>query len=309
MAEGKRRHLPGRARVADRRGRSRASTTGPATTPPSRELARNGIDPLVTVVGTPAAYAEVDHRPADRRPGDVRRLGRLPRGGGGALRARRRVLGAARGETDPSVEPRPPVAWEIWNEPNTALFWTPAPDADAYAALLKRSGEGDPEGRSRGPDHGRRHVRDPAVGRRDRLLRLHRPALRQQRRSPTSIDIVAIHPYSPDVGGVIDQLDGTREAIDDAGDDAVDLDHRDGLVLGSRRAGRSGEDAGAAGEPAAQELHEDVRAARRMVARRRHLVHAGATTRGRSASASGASSPASSTPTATRSRPGRPSPR
>jgi hypothetical protein len=28
-------------------------------------------------------------------------------------------------------------AWEIWNEPNLAQFWGPAPDARAYAALLK----------------------------------------------------------------------------------------------------------------------------------------------------------------------------
>ena len=82
-----------------------------------------------------------------------------------------------------------------------------------------------------------------------------------------AIDIVGIHPYSPDVEGVIEQLDGTREAIDDAGRRRLDLDHRDGLVLRSRRAGGSGEDAGAAGRPAAQELLEDGGEPGRMGAR------------------------------------------
>ncbi len=45
------------------------------------------------------------------------------------------------------------------------------------------------------------------------------------------VDVVGIHPYSPDVGGVIDQLDGTREAIDDAGRRRLDLDHRARLVI------------------------------------------------------------------------------
>ncbi len=29
------------------------------------------------------------------------------------------------------------AAWEVWNEPNSALFWQPAPDPAAYAALLQ----------------------------------------------------------------------------------------------------------------------------------------------------------------------------
>ena len=33
--------------------------------------------------------------------------------------------------------PRGVHAWEIWNEPNIAMFWKPHPDAAAYAALLE----------------------------------------------------------------------------------------------------------------------------------------------------------------------------
>ena len=35
--------------------------------------------------------------------------------------------------------PRGVHAWEIWNEPNLALFWSPKADPVAYAALLKRA--------------------------------------------------------------------------------------------------------------------------------------------------------------------------
>ena len=31
------------------------------------------------------------------------------------------------------------VAWEVWNEPNDPRFWAPAPDAQAYTALLKEA--------------------------------------------------------------------------------------------------------------------------------------------------------------------------
>lgn len=39
-------------------------------------------------------------------------------------------------------------AWEVWNEPNLAMFWSPAPDPHAYARLLRtayaRAKEADP---------------------------------------------------------------------------------------------------------------------------------------------------------------------
>jgi hypothetical protein len=30
-------------------------------------------------------------------------------------------------------------AWEIWNEPNNGIFWSPSPDAQAYTMLLRRA--------------------------------------------------------------------------------------------------------------------------------------------------------------------------
>jgi len=182
------------------------------------ELARNGITPIVTVVGTPPAYADAITDPptddaetfdawADFLEAAAERYG--PEGDLWGLLA----------ETDPGVEPRPPAAWEIWNEPNTALFWTPAPDADAYSALLKRSAKvihkSDPEARIMTGGMFATPQSDGAIVSYDFIDQLY-----GHNGIDEVVDIVGIHPYSPDVGGVIDQLDGTREAIDDAGDDA-----------------------------------------------------------------------------------------
>ncbi|AFG37309.1 hypothetical protein [Spirochaeta africana] len=40
-------------------------------------------------------------------------------------------------EGDAPGDFRPITHWEIWNEPNTAYFWSPEPDHAAYAELLK----------------------------------------------------------------------------------------------------------------------------------------------------------------------------
>jgi hypothetical protein len=40
---------------------------------------------------------------------------------------------------NPLVPYRPITAWQIWNEPNDATYWPPAPDPGEYAALLQLS--------------------------------------------------------------------------------------------------------------------------------------------------------------------------
>jgi hypothetical protein len=182
------------------------------------ELARNGIHPLVTVVGTPADYAPVITDPptsdgetfdawADFLKAAAERYG--PTGGFWDVTA----------QTDPDIEAQPPLTWEIWNEPNTAVFWTPAPDADAYSALLKRSArviQGvDPEARIMVGGMFATPQSDGAIVSYDFIEQLY-----AHEGIADVIDVIGIHPYSPDVDGVIAQLDGTREAIDGAGDDA-----------------------------------------------------------------------------------------
>lgn len=182
------------------------------------ELARNGIAPQVSVIGTPTGYAPVLTDPPTSSPE--------------AFDAWAEFLEAAAerygpdgeywqtfAETDPDVEPQPLHTWEIWNEPNTTLFWTPAPDIDDYAALLKRSARVitgvDPEAEIMVGGMFATPQSDGAIVSYDFIEGLYSRA-----GIADVVDVVGVHPYSPDVPDLIEQLDGTRQAIDEAGDDA-----------------------------------------------------------------------------------------
>ncbi len=89
-----------------------------------------GVRPLPFVYGTPAWLAD---RPAEP-----------PLAGAPARRAWQNFLRAAVGRYGRGGEfwrgrsDRSPVAeWQIWNEPNFAIYWRPKPDAIAYAELLE----------------------------------------------------------------------------------------------------------------------------------------------------------------------------
>jgi hypothetical protein len=98
------------------------------------------------------------------------------------------------GEAARRYGPERVQAWELWNEPNNAAFWSPRPDVDAYAALLrasaaalKRSRPGAlviSGGLSPAHSNGRDVAPVPFVG---RLYAL--GAMR-------GVDAVGIHPYS-----------------------------------------------------------------------------------------------------------------
>jgi hypothetical protein len=90
--------------------------------------------------------------------------------------------------------PRLPVrAWQIWNEPNLTLFWTPQPFAKRYVALLKAA---------------RRavHARDPGA----KIILAGLPniswvALRQIYKAGGrgSFDAIALHPYTSTPANII----------------------------------------------------------------------------------------------------------
>lgn len=91
-------------------------------------------------------------------------------------------------------------AWEVWNEPNMAMFWPPAPDPVLYASLLRASyaaiKNADPEARvllgglapapETGPDDGEIRY----YGAADFLARVYAEA------PEGPFDVLAFHPYS-----------------------------------------------------------------------------------------------------------------
>lgn len=109
--------------------------------------------------------------------------------------------------------PRLPVRlWQVWNEPNFALFWHPWPSPAAYARLLRTSARAirvaDP--RAKIVLGGVAPVRGGIeIG--VFLSRLFRsPGVRR------SFDIAAVHPYASSVPGVEYRLREARRALDEA---------------------------------------------------------------------------------------------
>jgi len=183
-----------------------------------RRLAEHGIEPLPYVIGTPAAYEESSSIPptedpeafdawADFLKAAVTRYG--PNG----------EFWASLAEVDPDVEPRPPHAWEIWNEPNSAVFWHPAPDPDAYAELFKRSSRVikgvDPEAEVMTAGMFITPQSEGAINSIDFLRQVY-----DHRGMAEAIDVVGVHPYGPTAESSIEQVEKTRELVEEVGDDA-----------------------------------------------------------------------------------------
>jgi hypothetical protein len=113
------------------------------------------------------------------------------------------------------VQPLPVLTYEIWNEPNGAWFWSPAPDAAAYADMYLRAREAihavDPEAIAMVgglvPDTGYVAAMYAA-----------RPELRGQ------VDALGLHPYAPTADGVIANVRAFRSALENLGDPSVPID-------------------------------------------------------------------------------------
>jgi len=128
------------------------------------------------------------------------------------LRAVVRRYGS-RGEFWTSQKSRMPMRqWQVWNEPNFALFWRPWPSPAAYARLLRISARAiraaDP--RAKIVLGGVAPVRG-GIGIGVFLRRLFRlPGVRH------SFDIAAVHPYASSVPGVEYRLREARRAMVEA---------------------------------------------------------------------------------------------
>ncbi len=185
------------------------------------ELARNGIEPVPFVFGTPRFYADDPSEPPTTSEDALAAWARFLR----AAAARYGSDGAFWqdfAESDPEVEPRPLRTWEIWNEPNSSLFWQPRPDPSDYGELLRRSATAlrgvDPEAEIMSAGMFVTPASDNAIESYDFLEQL-----LAEDGVLDAVDVVGVHPYSPRVGGklgVIDQVEQTRATIEAAGEDA-----------------------------------------------------------------------------------------
>jgi hypothetical protein len=108
--------------------------------------------------------------------------------------------------------------WEVWNEPNIPAFWRPEPDPLAYTALLAEGARA-----LRSVDPGAEIVMaglpDSLGGMEPRefLGRVYAAG------GAPHFDTLAIHPYAPDVAGLLTLVERMRGVADAAGDAATPI--------------------------------------------------------------------------------------
>jgi hypothetical protein len=190
--------------------------------------ARNGIQPLPFVFGTPTWVAQ----DLDRNRCSDDCLLYAPRSSA-ALDAWRRFLGAAAARygpggkiwaENPDLPAVPITTWQIWNEQNSKTFYLPDPDANAYAKLLVTAADSiraqDPEakiliGGMFGTPFGGETPSLTAWEFLDQLYEVPEIA--------ASFDGIGAHPYSARLPKVEEQLRLMRDEVVDAGDADAEL--------------------------------------------------------------------------------------
>jgi hypothetical protein len=122
----------------------------------------------------------------------------------------------------PRYRDHPVNAYEIWNEPNTSLFWRPQNGApERYAALYLAARRG-----IRGVDPGARVV----VGGLTTAVAGSTPVPRFLRRMAArlgglrEVDAVGLHPYGDSLAQVLGSIRETRRTLDELGGSRVPLD-------------------------------------------------------------------------------------
>jgi polysaccharide biosynthesis protein PslG len=180
------------------------------------ELARNGIEPLPVLYGSPCFVVEcrgaeqVSPRPPidtpEARLGWARFVAEAVRryGRDGSFWSRR-----------PSLPYRPIEVWQVWNEQNVPQFYRPAPSVAGYAHLLSVSSRAirgaDPEatvllGGMPGDVHRGGAIPGPRFL--DDLYGIG---------AAGEFDAVAVHPYAQDLAGVRGQMAAVHRALEEDG--------------------------------------------------------------------------------------------
>ncbi len=115
----------------------------------------------------------------------------------------------------PELDPLPVTSYEIWNEPNGAWFWRPAPDAAAYADMYLKA-----RAAIKAVDPNATAVVGGLVADASFVDQMYaaRPDLHG------NVDAVGWHPYAPTVAGAIGTVRSLRLTLDRLGEGSVPID-------------------------------------------------------------------------------------
>lgn len=186
-------------------------------------LARHGLRWYPVAVGTPG-WAVAPERLAagcstSAPPADPEAFAELM-----AAVARRYGRSGSFWREHPRLPYRPVVEYELWNEPNLAGFWCPAPEPAAYAELVARAAP-----RIRAIDPGATIVlgglapfdeddaAQAATGVPLAVPDFLEQAVASRPDLPELVDAVGVHLYAPDAAAAIERLAWFRSTLDAAG--------------------------------------------------------------------------------------------
>jgi polysaccharide biosynthesis protein PslG len=179
-----------------------------------RRSAENGMRVFPFVYGTPDWIASDPMRPP---------LGESARGAWqDLLRALVGRYGPEGGfwTENPEVPKVPIESWQLWNEENSADFWSPAPSPAEYAELVQLS-----DAAIRLADPNADIVLGGMFGtpREDIAAWDFLEGLYEVEGIEASFDAYALHPYSPGIGGIEAQIRLARKEVRAAGDRRLPL--------------------------------------------------------------------------------------
>jgi polysaccharide biosynthesis protein PslG len=179
------------------------------------DLTENRIEPLPVLYGSPCFVVACDPRDggqASPRPPTESPQAELAWAGFLGEVVDRYGPGGRFWSEHPSLPQRPPRVWQVWNEPNVPQFYAPTPSVEGYTELLRISSHAirstDPGatiliGGLPGDPGKRGSIEGTAF-----LEGLYGAGARAY------FDAVALHPYSPGVAGVRNQLVDVRTVLD-----------------------------------------------------------------------------------------------
>jgi hypothetical protein len=189
--------------------------------------ARHGVTPLPYLYGTPEWAARADGQGcsgSDCIPFAPRsNATRAAYANYAAQAVRRYGPGGTFWVQNPQLPYRPVRSWQIWNEQNLPDYWRPQPDVTSYALLLRASAAA-----IRSVDPGAEVILGGMWGPRKAPANVIRTTsyLRRLYAEPgarESFDAFGVHPYDPQLRGVIRQIRRLRFVASKHGDAGVDI--------------------------------------------------------------------------------------
>jgi hypothetical protein len=178
---------------------------------------QNGLELLPILYGSPG-YASDSHRAPPLGSSEAKQ------GWQDFLSeaARRYGPGGEFWAANPGIDPQPITTWQVWNEQNSSSYYEPKPSPKEYAELLRLSDEALSDIDSSADILLGGMFATP--GRRQSIYSWRFvKKLYKQKGAKRHFDAIALHPYSPNLAGIRDQIELVRKQLKKVGEAGTPL--------------------------------------------------------------------------------------